>query len=159
MSLDQTKKPLARKQGLVVKEVCNEILIYDTERDKAHCLNQSAALVWKYCDGRRDASSIARVMERELNVTIDEQVVWFALMQLEKDNLLETKLAPPSLLAGMNRRQMMRTLGVATAVAVPLVTSIVAPTAVQAVSCAPTGASCTSSAECCSGLCNTGTCA
>ncbi len=39
--------PHGRKDGLVVKELGNETLVYDLERDEAHCLNQTAALVWK----------------------------------------------------------------------------------------------------------------
>jgi len=39
--------PRARKDGLVIKELVNETLVYDLERDEAHCLNQTAALVWK----------------------------------------------------------------------------------------------------------------
>jgi hypothetical protein len=159
MTTAQPDKPQARKRGLVVKELSDEILIYDLEREKAHCLNQTAALVWKNCDGQNDAAAIAGLLQLQLNTPVDQKVVWFALRQLEKDQLLETNVMPPSLIAGMNRRQMMRTLGIATAVAVPLVTSIVAPTAVQAVSCTPSGGICSGSGECCSGLCNNAVCA
>ena len=55
--------PLARRQGIVIKEVDNEVLIYDLERDKAHCLNPSAAAIWRRCDGKTTmpvlASSVA----------------------------------------------------------------------------------------------------
>src|SRR6266571_4556339 len=44
MDISQGKPPLARKEGLVVKEVSGEVLLYDLDRDKAHCLNQTAAL-------------------------------------------------------------------------------------------------------------------
>ena len=40
--------PRARKDGLVIKELVNETLVYDLERDEAQCLNQTAPLVWKY---------------------------------------------------------------------------------------------------------------
>ena len=159
MRIDQTGKPLARRQGLIVKEVGIEVLVYDTESDRAHCLNETAAFVWNLCDGRRDATAIAQAMQEELNVTVDEKVVLFALTQLGRDNLLEHQLVTPTVFPGMNRRQMMRTLGIATAVALPLVTSIVAPTAIQAASCLPSGASCNGSGQCCSGLCSSGTCA
>ena len=45
------KMPQARRSGLIIQEVDSEILIYDQNTDKAHCLNQTAANVWKYCDG------------------------------------------------------------------------------------------------------------
>ncbi len=156
-ALGQT--PLARIEGLVIQELPDEVLVYDRQRDKAHCLNQTAALVWKYCDGKTTVTSIAKRLERELKTGVDEKIVWYALDQLNKDHLLVEDFAPPALLAGMSRRQMVRVLGVAAVVAVPLVTSIVAPTPAQAATCLPTGAACTSSAQCCSGLCTASVCA
>lgn len=156
-ALGQT--PLARTEGLVIQELPDEVLVYDRQRDKAHCLNQTAALVWKNCDGKTTVTNIAKRLERELKTTVDENVVWYALNQLSKDNLLVENVAPPALLAGMSRREMVRVLGVAAVVAVPLVTSIVAPTPAQAATCLPTGSSCSSSAQCCSGLCSASVCA
>ena len=158
MKTVEPQKPLARNKNLVVKEVAGEVLIYDLEKDKAHCLNQTAALIWKYADGRRDTASIASLLTEELNTTVNEKVVWYALSQLSKDNLLENKFTPQSM-AGMNRREVIRALGIAAVVAVPVVTSIVAPTPAQAATCITTGGSCTGSAQCCSGLCNGGFCA
>ena len=39
--------PRAHTDGLVIKELPNETLVYDLKTDEAHCLNQTAALVWK----------------------------------------------------------------------------------------------------------------
>ena len=155
-----TKFPRARTDQLLVQELTDETLVYDLERNRAHCLNRSAALIWKRCDGRTSVRDISRSVSRELDSRIDENAVWFAISQFNKDHLLAQELPLPAAVAssGMNRRRMMRTLGIAAAVAVPLVTSIVAPTAVQAVSCLPDGDSCTSSSQCCSGLCSSGTC-
>lgn len=152
--------PRARTEGLVIQTLPDEVLVYDRDRDKAHCLNQTAALVWKYCDGKTTVPNIAKRLERELKTgRVDEKVVWYALGQLGKDHLLEENLAPPALLAGMSRREMVRVLGVAAVVAVPLVTSIVAPTPAQAATCLATGQACTSGAQCCSTVCNVNVCA
>ncbi len=51
MTPNEQARPLARKADLVTKEVADEVLVYDLKSHKAHCLNQTAALVWKYCDG------------------------------------------------------------------------------------------------------------
>ncbi|HEY7783339.1 MAG TPA: PqqD family protein [Pyrinomonadaceae bacterium] len=159
MKTDQSNKPLARKQGLVVKEVSGELLVYDLDRDRAHCLNETAAMVWKFCDGRTNTKTIASLMAKDLDVTIDEKIVWYALAQLGKDNLLEQQLTPPSSFGKLNRRDMIRALGIAAVVAVPVVTSIVAPTPAQAATCLQSGASCTGGQQCCSGLCNNNICA
>ena len=160
MKQNAGRVPRARIEGLVIQELPDEVLVYDRERDKAHCLNQTAALVWKYCDGKTTIPTIAKRLQRDLKADrVDEKVVWYALEQLSKDHLLEENIVPPALLGGMTRRQMVRVLGLAAVVAVPLVTSIVAPTPAQAATCLPSGAACTGSAQCCSGICNAGTCA
>jgi hypothetical protein len=159
MDISQDKQPLARKEGLVVKEVSGEVLVYDLDRDRAHCLNQTAALVWKYCDGHTSVARIAKSLEKDLHAPVDQKVVWYALLQLEKDHLLEQRIVPPAIIAGMNRRDMIRVLGLAAVVAVPVVTSIVAPTPAQAATCLSSGAGCATSAQCCSGLCSGGFCA
>jgi Coenzyme PQQ synthesis protein D (PqqD)/UPF0506 len=155
------KKPQTRQDGLIVRELDNEILIYDTEKNKAHCLNETAALVWKQCDGQTTVTEISRSLSNQLGTKVDERVVWFAVKQFGQDHLLEEKLTPPPafIAAGLNRREMVRVLGLAAVVAVPLVTSIVAPTPVQAATCLPAGQPCTTSAQCCSGLCNNNVCA
>jgi len=158
MKLSNDERPLARKDNLVIKQAADELLIYDRERKTAHCLNETAALVWRYCDGRRNAAAIRRRVSEDLETPVDETIIWCALEQLSRDHLLEERLLPPPQIAGMNRREMMRALGVAAAVAVPVVTSIVAPTPAQAASCLADGQPCSSGAQCCTPLCGSGTC-
>jgi hypothetical protein len=99
-------------------------------------------------------------LSRDLETPVDEKLVWYAVDQFSKDNLLEKEIEPPAfIIAGLNRRQMVRTLGLAAVVAVPLVTSIVAPTPVQAATCLPPTQTCSGPALCCSGLCSGGVCA
>ena len=149
--------PLARKRErhLVIDELPDEVLVYDLDRHKAHCLNQTAALVWQHCDGTSTPSQIARRLAKKLRTPFNEELVWLALGQLERLHLLEQSISLPPELEGMSRRQMIRRLGLVAAVAVPLVTSIVAPTAAEASTCIPSGHSCSSSIMCCSALgCN-----
>jgi len=154
------KFPQARKEKLVVRELADEILIYDKERQKAHCLNQTAAMVWRHCDGRTSVEEISRRMTKEMpgSAVIDDRVVWYALAQFKRDHLLEEIEVPAGMLpakAGLNRRTAIRALGLTAIVAVPLVTSMVAPTAAQAATCRAPAAVCTTSAQCCSGVCQT----
>jgi hypothetical protein len=149
--------PVARTESLIVKEVDDETLVYDLTTDKAHCLNDTAARVWKNCDGRKTVSEITAVLSAESNTKVKDEVVWLALDQLEKFKLLAEAPAKPGFLAGMTRRQMVARLGIA-AVALPAIVSIVSPTAVQAASCTdaanrPDDCACLSSNECASGCC------
>jgi hypothetical protein len=150
-------RPLRRKEGLVIQELPDEVLVYDLDRDRAHCLNQTAAFVWQHCDGRTTAGEIARSLGRKVNASVDEKLVWFAIDQLGRNHLMATRAVPPQLAAGLNRREMVRALGLAAAVAVPVVATIVAPTPAQASTCVASGGACTTGAQCCSGICNGGT--
>ena len=87
--------PVARTASLIVKEVDGEILVYDLQTDKAHCLNDTAARVWKNCDGRKSVSEISEVLSAESNTSVKDEVVWLALDQLEKFKLLEETPARP----------------------------------------------------------------
>jgi hypothetical protein len=153
-----SSEPLARKNDLIVKQMPDEVLVYDLARDKAHCLNRTATLVWKYCDGRTSVAKMTGRLGRELQTPVDERVVWLALDQLSKNHLLEERVVPPPVMAGLNRRELIRALGVAAIIAVPVITSIVAPTPAQASTCLPGGAICTANDQCCSMLCSGGTC-
>ena len=149
------KMPQARRSGLIIKQVDGEVLIYDQVGNKAHCLNQTAAKVWKYCDGETTLADACSALSRDLETPVNEKLVWYAVDQFSKDQLLEKETIPPAfVIAGMNRRQMVRTLGLAAVVALPLVTSIIAPTPAQAATCVASGGACTGGGQCCSGTCN-----
>jgi len=140
-----------REQGLIIDELPDEVLVYDLDRHRAHCLNRTAAQVWRRCDGKRWPAEIARHLQSELDQPFNEDLVWLALRQLNQIHLLAEPVGLPAKLAGMSRREMVRTMGIAAVVAVPLVTSVVAPMAVQAATCAGNNQPCTSKA-CCSGF-------
>ena len=139
--------PVARTASLIVKEVDGEILVYDLETDKAHCLNDTAARVWKNCDGRKSVSEIREVLSAESNSSVKDEVVWLALDQLEKFKLLKDAPARPAVLAGMTRRQMVARLGIA-AVALPAIVAIVAPEAKAQGSTVQPGGCCTNPNDC-----------
>jgi Coenzyme PQQ synthesis protein D (PqqD) len=133
-AMSESFKPLARKDRLVINELPEEIVVYDLESHKAHCLNRTAALVWKRCDGRTAPAKIARLLREELKAPISEDLVWYALEQLGKDKLLTEKFARAGAASAveLSRRELVRRLGLAAVVALPLITTMVAPTPVQA---------------------------
>ena len=158
---EKAPKPIARKQGLVIQELPDEVLVYDLDRDRAHCLNATAAFVWQRCDGKNTTAQIARTLGRQFDCAVDEKIVWLALDQLGKNHLLDRQPAPPPALLGMSRRAMVRALGLAAIIAVPVVTSIVAPTPTQAGSappCTANGLGCEVNGDCCSNFCSGSIC-
>lgn len=144
--------PTARKDSLIVKELPDETLIYDTQRDKAHCLNSTAALVWKNCDGKKTVGQLRELMEKDAGAPVPEEMVWLALDQLKQFSLLESAVTQPPHLSNVSRRQMMR-LAATAAIAAPVIFSIVAPNAAQAQSLLPPGACCNSPGQCASNSC------
>lgn len=131
--------PTARTKDIVTRDMPDEVLVYDLKNHKAHCLNQTAAAVWKYCNGQATVTEIKRQMKTDLDLTIDEATVWLAVERLSKANLLEVQITVPIGSSRQSRRETIRRLGMGFAVSVPLVMSIVAPTAIAGAStCATT---------------------
>lgn len=160
--MEQTRRPIpaARQADLIIQEVPEETLVYDLKNHKAHCLNRTAALVWKHCDGKQTASEVARKVEKELGAPVSTEVVWLAVHQLEKKKLLQEPVERFYGASRVSRREVVRRLGITAAVALPLVTSILAPQAVQAASgCVGLDGRCETTADCCPGLeCGDGFC-
>lgn len=145
--------PKARHEQLIVKELPDELLIYDLQSDKAHCLNETAALVWKNCDGHKTVEQLRELMEENAGSPVPEEMVWLALDQLEAFRLLDEAALKPVQFAGMSRRDMVRRVGIA-AIALPVILSIVAPTAQAQASGLPPASCCTSPGQCASGNCS-----
>lgn len=156
--------PQARLDGLVVRELAEEVLVYDTERHKAHCLNPMAAAVWRHCDGQTTVAEMVRRLQQELSTPVDRAVVFSALAQLGKARLLVGEVRRRSDETGrswhegdpggLSRRELMRLVGGAAA-SIPLVTTIAAPAAAQSLSCAGLSEACDpggGGVPCCPGL-------
>ena len=132
------------------REFGDELLVYDQQRNVGHCLNATAAEAWKLCDGKRSTSELAKILTRQLSAPVDEPVVLLALEELSKARLLVEVEKP---VRRTSRRAAIRAIGIAGAIALPLVTSLVAPTPARAASCRAKNSPCTTNAQCCSGHC------
>lgn len=158
MSNERQLLPLARTEALVVKELQDEVLVYDLDRHKAHCLNQASAIVWKHCDGKTTVAEMARLLERELGTLVDDDVVWLALNQLRRFHLLEES---KTVRMKVSRRDLVRKY-LPAALILPVILSVPAPTAAQAgsVICGRAGDSCSLPGDppCCDGFTCDGQC-
>ena len=154
--MKQNIHPIARQHDLVVQEFANEILIYDLIINKAFCLNETSALVWQFSNGKNSVSEIADLMSKKLKTLINEDFVQLALNDLRQNNLLENEDDLSNYFAGLSRRKIVKRVGLASMIALPLISSIIAPSAAMAASgCAlfapgtiSTTACFTSSADC-----------
>ena len=139
------RAPRARQEGLVVQPVEDELLVFDSERGRAHSLNATAAAVWQACDGERDRRELAT------ECGIDEDTLELALERLSAAHLVDGAEAP----VGVSRRLMIRrtlAAGAALGAAIPVIRSITAPTPAMAMTHhkgkGMAGKHCTHSASC-----------
>jgi hypothetical protein len=139
--------PRAKSDGLVVRELPGELLLYDLEHHKAHCLNATSAAVWRQCDGETAPNEIRIRLARESGADVDDDVISLALTQLSERKLLEDPVVASE--PALTRKSLIRRGAlVAGVVTLPAIVSLAAPSVAQAVTCF-CGAGCTSSTQCC----------
>lgn len=163
--MNNLQTPIARQEGLVIQEMADEVLIYDLDTNKAHCLNQTASMVWKACDGKNSVTDITNTLEKELNASVPEDLVWLAIDQLSQDNLLEKQIQTK--VSGISRREVIKKIGFASMVALPVIGLLSLPQNALAVTCPASicadvsgSGGCAAGTGCCNGTCVTvGTCA
>ena len=148
--------PLARTEDLIVVDADGETLVYDLVHHRAHCLNPSAATVWRLSDGTRSITRLTAATAEVIGNGVDEDLVWYTLRRLNGAHLLARPLpAPPA--SVVPRRELLRRLAAAgvSLIALPAIATIIAPTTLQAqVSCLPEGSPCDnrSGLPCCAPL-------
>ena len=118
--------PQARTADIVTRDLPDEVLVYDLNNHKAHCLNHTAATVWKYCDGKATVPEITARLKSDHQLAADDATVWLAVNRLSRANLLQERIKQSRGNTLLGRRAALR---IGTAVAVPIVMSIIAPTA------------------------------
>lgn len=145
-------KPVSRQSDILTQDLENELLIYDLQINKAYCLNQTSAMVFQLSDGVRTVSEISELISRKLGVLVGEEFVWLALQDLEKENLLQNSDEMTDYLASLSRREMVKKACLASMAALPIIASVIAPSAVAAQS-TTSFVRCMSPVECPSGNC------
>ena len=112
-----------------VEQLGDELCVYDWERHVVHSLNGLAARVWMQCDGRTSIEEAAATLDPDQTPDVRRALIALTLRELEAARLVTaptTLDAPP-----MPRRELLKQAGRA-ALALPVITSIVAPTPLQA---------------------------
>lgn len=131
--------PLARSKDVVIQNLESEILIYDLITNKAFCLNETSAIVYHACDGQTTFDDL------RFKHKFTDEIIFFALKELQNNSLIESD--DSNYFAGLSRREVIKKIGLATMVALPVISSVVAPTAAWAAS-GGLFAPCSSPADC-----------
>ena len=117
--------PHARTEDILTESVGNELILYDRKTQKAHRLNETAAFVWRHCDGTKTVADLTGLLHAELGTPEDQVLVSLALDRLQAGDLLQTPLSAQA----VSRRdaiKRLRAVGIVTAL-IPVVASIAVP--------------------------------
>src|SRR5262249_29253389 len=120
----------------IIEPLDDELLVYDTHSHRSNALNATAAFVWRHCDGKTSIPDLARLMHAELGAPEDEALALLALKRLATARLLEDNRLPEGV-EKVTRRSVARRLALVGGMTVllPVILSIVAPTAAEAATC------------------------
>jgi hypothetical protein len=136
--MDEQRRPRRRDQGLTVESIGDELLVFDQLSQRAHSLNKTAADVWQACDGTRSPEQLAE------HCQLDPLAVDLALGNLTDSDLLTEPAATGERVSRRTAIRRMAITGAGIGVALPVIRSIVAPSAAMATS----GASCDGANTC-----------
>ena len=126
----------ARREQITIRELLDETLLYDHQRHKGHCLNATAALVWRHCDGNTSVEELTRIVAQEMGIAQAAQVVGLALEQLGRRHLLDACSPPLPAASRISRGEALKQLAMAAA-ALPIVMTIATKAVAQVASDPP----------------------
>src|ERR1700722_15414252 len=110
--------PLARTEGLTIEEVDDEMRIYGETSDVGCVLNETAAIVWRSCDGKRTLKDFVNIVSEQLGTPAGEDMVLMALDKLAQHGLLLSGYEPRGNAAErLSRRRFFNRAGIAGAAA------------------------------------------
>ena len=121
-----------KRERLLVREVLDEMLVFNEDTSEANALNRPAAVVFELCDGETNIATMRTALDRAGLGPATDEAVWLALRDLDEAGLIDLDDEPP---ANTTRRHLLKMLGVgaaATAVVLPVVETILAPPAAAA---------------------------
>ncbi len=114
--------PRAKTSNIVQLAVENELLLYDLAINKAFCLNKTSANIYNLCNGKNEITNIAK------KINLPVEIVKIAINALSKQNLLTEQIE-----LYKSRRQLLKNVALTTA-ALPLISIVSVPSAIQAAS-------------------------
>lgn len=126
-----------RVEGLLVERPEGEVLVVREATFEAHALNEAAAIVFDLADGTTTRAEMAAEVARRTNLPADEAIVELALTELADAGLV---VLDETTSGEVTRRALIRRLALPAAVValLPIVETILIPSASAAVSPSPT---------------------
>lgn len=127
--------PIARSTDIVHQFLDKEVLIYDLKAHKAYNLNETSTIIYHSCNGKTSFEELKNKYQ------FTDDLIFLALEDLRKADLLEeSEILSKSPFAGMSRRDVIKKVALGTMIAMPVISSLIVPTAARASSvCTDTG--------------------
>lgn len=124
------KLPKTRTENLLEQHLGKETLIYDLAINKAFNLNETSTIVYKACGENQTFDELKRKHK------FTDEIIYFALDELKQSNLIndENYVSP---FAGISRREVIKKVGLASIITLPVITGLTAPEAANAASGCP----------------------
>jgi len=124
---------LARTDNIFIQSLPSEVILYDGNSHRAHCVNETVFKVWQNADGSKSVDELAKLMSRDLNATCSREIVLLALEDLRTANLLQDVAAPKNVELP-SRRDIARKLSIGglSLSLLPFIASMVVPTPAMA---------------------------
>jgi hypothetical protein len=121
--------PRARRSGFLIKDVGDQLVMFDQSGQRLHVLSRTSALVWRLCDGKRTVADLVELVGAEFGAPVNESLITLALEQLDEAHLLERPFAAATGDGGLSRRDLLhRAAAVAAGIMLPTITSCGMPT-------------------------------
>ncbi len=129
-----SKLPAAINSDMLTQQLGKELLLYDLKTNKAYSLNETAAIIYLACEGETSFE------ELKAQTDFSDDLIFLALEDLRKENLIDKNYQ--SNLEGVSRREVIKRIGLTTITALPLISSLIAPTVANARSSGVNPATC-----------------
>ena len=123
-------RPVARNEDLLVEEIHDETVVFDTRSREAHCLGPLAAVVFAHCDGQTSTDELVALRPTSWASLWTQSACTMPWRSWRSGSLL----ADASQQDGLSRRQMIKRSAVTGGVvaSAPLIASVFPPTAAAA---------------------------
>ncbi len=77
-----------KKDKIVIKNIGNELVLYNAETKAIHVLNNTSSMVWEYCDGKHNLEMIENKIREKFKVSSAEDIKYDIRETLNKFNEL-----------------------------------------------------------------------
>ena len=141
--------PKAKTENMVVQDLGDELLIYNVTTHQAYTLNETSKIVFNSCDGPSNFDDLKRAFK------FTDDLIHLTLDKLAANDLLEDY--HDSHFAGLPRREVIKRIGFASVIALPVIFNLAVPTAAYAASVSCAGVICNDNNACTTDSCVPGT--